>query len=123
MSASVDALRAPRAWVYLGAAIALELVGILFLKRSQGLALLVPAVLGYVAYGAAFGLLSRVMQVMVASTAYTLWNGLGAVGVTVGGWLIFDDQLTTVTAVGIALAMTGAILINVGRPETESTER
>lgn len=66
----VDRLPTRRLWVYLGAAITLELVGILSLKRSQGFTLFAPAVLGYVAYYALFGLLSRVMPAMPASTTY-----------------------------------------------------
>ena len=138
MTPDVPGLRPRRAWFYLSAAIALELVGIVFLKRSQGLVVPVPAVLGYPAYGAAFALLSRVMQVMPASTTYMLWNGIGAVGVTLGGWLLFGDSLTPLTAAGTAVAVSGTLLINVGgtgdsarhdenggerREQTQSTSR
>ncbi len=116
MSRGVDGLGPSCARVYLTGAIALELVGIVFLKRSHGLVLAVPAVLGYLAYGAAFILLSRVMQVMPASTTYMLWNGIGAVDVTLGGWLLFGDRLTPLMAAGIAAAVSGAILINVAGP-------
>lgn len=103
-----------RTWVLLAAAIVLELAGIVFLKRSLAFALLVPAMLGYLAYGAAFALLSRVMEVLSASTTYVLWNGCGSAGVTLGGWLLFGDRLTGLTVAGIALAVVGAILINTG---------
>ena len=123
MSGGVGRLRARRTWIYLGAAIALELVGVLSVKRSHGFALFAPAVLGYVAYFVAFGLLSRVMQALAASTTYMLWNGLGAVGITVGGWLFFGDRITAMTAAGIALSVTGAILINLGRTDPHWASR
>jgi small multidrug resistance pump len=72
-----------RAWFYLTSAIVLELFGIAWLKQSKVFTHLTPAVGGYLAYYAAFGMLGRVMRVMPASMTYTVWNGIGAAGVTV----------------------------------------
>lgn len=115
MTPGGDSILLRRAWIYLGAAIVLELIGIAYLKRSLALTHPAPAFIGYLAYYAAFGLLSRVMRVMPASTTYTVWNGLGAAGVTLSGCVFFGDRLTAGTATGIALTVAGAVLINTGR--------
>lgn len=92
-------------------------------KRSLALTYPAPALIGYLAYYASFGLLSPVMRVMPASATYTVWNGLGAAGVTLSGCVFFGDRLTAGTATGIALTVAGAVLVNVGRAADPSRMR
>lgn len=63
------------------------------------------------------------MRVMPASATYTVWNGLGAAGVTLSGCVFFGDRLTAGTATGIALTVAGAVLVNVGRAADPSRMR
>ena len=69
------------AWVLLLVAGFLEVVWAYFMKVSDGFSKFVPSVLTIVFMIASFALLSYAMKTLPLGTAYTVWTGIGAVGI------------------------------------------
>ncbi|GHD63262.1 DMT family transporter [Jeongeupia chitinilytica] len=96
-------------WLVLGIAVFTEIVWALSLKYVQ----LHPSpwiIAGSV--GLSFlnmALLSFAMKGIPAGTAYAIWTGLGAVGVTIGGIIWFGDPLGAVRVFFLALIVTGVV--------------
>ncbi|GAA3704142.1 MULTISPECIES: DMT family transporter [Sphingomonas] len=95
------------AWLILGIAVITEIVWALSLKWAamQGtlLASAVPVTLSFVN----MGLLALAMRGLPAGTAYAVWTGLGAVGVTVFGVVLFGEKLNPTQMAFIALIIVG----------------
>lgn len=102
------------AWVLLVFAIGAEVFATLSLKASDGFSRLWPS-LGVVAgYAVAFTLLAFVLKTLGVGPAYALWAALGTAGAAIGGWLIFNERLTSVTLVGIGIVIVGVVFITLG---------
>jgi quaternary ammonium compound-resistance protein SugE len=97
------------AWVILGVAVVTEIIWALSLKWAamQGtlLASAVPITLSFVN----MGLLALAMRGLSAGTAYAVWTGLGAVGVTIFGAVIFGERLAPIQIGFIALIIVGVV--------------
>lgn len=97
------------AWVILGVAVVTEIIWALSLKwaATQGTwaASAVPIVLSFVN----MGLLAMAMRGLPAGTAYAVWTGLGAVGVTLLGIWLFGEKVNTVQLGFIALIVVGVV--------------
>jgi len=95
------------AWLILGVAVITEIVWALSLKWAamQGtwLASAVPITLSFVN----MGLLAWAMRGLPAGTAYAVWTGLGAVGVTLFGVMLFGEKLNPTQMCFIALIIVG----------------
>jgi len=55
------------------------------------------------------GLLALAMRGLPAGTAYAVWTGLGAVGVIIGGMVLFGDRVTPVQAGFMLLTVIGVV--------------
>ena len=100
-------------WVFLAAAILSEVTATLSLKR----ALDHPALYAVVAAGyiAAFVLLTLTLkQGLGIGIAYGIWAGCGVALTAVASKVFFDEPLTTVMMVGIALIIAGVLLVETG---------
>ncbi len=97
------------AWLILGVAVITEIVWALSLKwaATQGswLASAVPITLSFVN----MGLLALAMRGLPAGTAYAVWTGLGAVGVTIFGVILFGEKLNTAQIGFIGLIIVGVV--------------
>lgn len=102
------------AWLLLVLAIGAEVIGTLSLKASDGFSRLWPSVAVVLGYGIAFTLLAFSLKTLNVGPAYALWAGLGTVGATVGGWLVFSERLSPLTLVGIAIVVIGVVAITLG---------
>lgn len=95
------------AWLILGIAVVTEIIWALSLKwaATQGtwLASAVPITLSFVN----MGLLALAMRGLPAGTAYAVWTGLGAVGVTIFGMILFGERVNLVQGAFIALIIVG----------------
>lgn len=100
------------AWLILAIAIASEVFATTMLKLSDGFSRLTPS-LGVVAgYGFAFFLLAIALKTIGLGTAYAIWAGVGTVGAVLVGVLVFGESLTLPAYIGIALVVTGVVLLN-----------
>jgi small multidrug resistance pump len=100
------------AWIMLGLAVCLEVAGVLGLRFSEGLTLLLPTVSALVAFTLALYLVSRVMKRLPVSVAYPVWAGGGTAGVALIGILMLGEVISVTKIVGILLVMGGVILVN-----------
>jgi quaternary ammonium compound-resistance protein SugE len=99
------------AWVLLFGAGFLEVAWAYFMKRSEGLTLLVPTLLTIVTMIASFWLLSLSMRTLPLGTAYTVWTGIGAVGAFLVGVAILGEAATPMRFIAAALITAGIALM------------
>ena len=98
-------------FVYLGLAIVLELLGTTFLKYTLGFTKLSPSlVVG------AFYFLSRSLQFIDLNIAYATWAGIGVVAAAIISMLVFHESINAIGAVGMALVVSGVVLLNLYGP-------
>jgi small multidrug resistance pump len=100
-------------YVYLALAIIAEVVATSALKSSQGFTRLIPSLVVVVGYAAAFYLLSIVLKTIPIGVAYAVWAGVGIALVTAVSAIAFDQMPDAPAVLGIALIISGVIVINV----------
>jgi quaternary ammonium compound-resistance protein SugE len=97
------------AWLILGVAVVTEIIWALSLKwaamQGSWLASSVPITLSFIN----MGLLALAMRGLPAGTAYAVWTGLGAVGVTIFGVILFGEKLNGIQMGFIALIIVGVV--------------
>ena|SRR5690554_4031797 len=101
------------AYLMLGAAIVLEVIGTSLLQASQQFTRLLPTVLMAVAYLSSFYLLAQALRVMPVGIAYAIWSGVGIVLITAAGYFLFKQTLDLPALIGIGLIIVGVLVINV----------
>lgn len=70
-------------------------------------------------FTAAFALLAAVLRRgMGIGVAYGIWSATGVVLTTALSWLIYDETVTGVMGLGIALIIGGVLLVELGSHET-----
>jgi len=98
-------------YLYLGLAIVAEVIGTTALKAADGFTNLWPSVLVIAGYGAAFFLLSLVLQRIPVGIAYAVWAGLGIVLVAVAGAVVYRQIPDLAALVGMALIVAGVVIM------------
>ena len=97
------------AWLILGVAVFTEICWALSLKWAATVgtwqASAIPIALSFVN----MALLALAMRGLPAGTAYAVWTGLGAVGVIIGGALLFEDRISPVQTGFMALIIIGVV--------------
>lgn len=95
------------AWVILAIAVVTEIVWALSLKWAATIgswqASIVPVSLSFLN----MALLAFAMRGISAGTAYAIWTGLGAVGVIIGGIVLFGEKVSVVQLAFMALIVIG----------------
>ena len=97
----------------LAAAIVAEVAATTALARSAGFTRLGPSVVVVIGYGAAFYMLSLVLQTMPTGVVYGLWSGLGVLLITLVAWIWGRQPLDLPAVAGLALIAAGVLVINV----------
>ncbi len=96
-------------WIILAVAVVTEICWALSLKWAATIgtwqASGVPIVLSFVN----MGLLALAMRGLPAGTAYAVWTGAGAVGVIIGGVILFGDKVSGMQAGFMALTVVGIV--------------
>ncbi|NRQ13376.1 DMT family transporter [Ensifer sesbaniae] len=91
------------AWILLIAASLIEIVMGLALKYADGWTKLVPSAVGIAAALGSVYLLTIAMRDLPAGTAYAAWTGIGSVGITVLGIVLFGDPVSWLRVTCIAM--------------------
>ena len=99
-------------YIYLGAAIVLELFGTMCLKLSNGFSNMLYAMITLICYGACFYLLSMSLKTVALNIAYATWCGLGIVLAAAVSKFYFHETITTPGLIGIILIVVGVVLCN-----------
>ena len=102
------------AWILLSIAIVAEVFGTLSLKASDGLSKLWPSLGVLVGYATAFTLMAMSLKKLDVGITYAIWSGVGIIGAAVGGLVFFDQQLSRITILGMAIIIVGVVVMNLG---------
>jgi small multidrug resistance pump len=102
------------AWVLLAIAIAAEIIGTLSLKASDGLSKLLPSIGVLLGYATAFTLMAMSLKKLDVGITYAIWSGVGIIGAAIGGVIFFDQQLSKMTMIGMAIIILGVVIMNLG---------
>ncbi|MFQ5458241.1 MAG: DMT family transporter [Myxococcota bacterium] len=105
-------------WLYLTAAIVLEVEGTTCMKLSAGFSRLLPSILIFAFYAASFTALTYALKRIDVSVAYAIWSGLGTVLITAIGMLYFREPATAVRFLSIALIIAGVVGLNLSSAHT-----
>ena len=100
-------------YVYLAVAIFAEVVGTSALKGTEGFSKPGPSLVVVGAYGLAFYMLSLTLKTIPVGVAYALWCRIGMALITLIGWLVLKQKLDTGAIAGIALIVTGVVVLSV----------
>ncbi|KQV98020.1 multidrug efflux SMR transporter [Rhizobacter sp. Root1221] len=102
----------PAAYGWLAGAIASEVLGTAFLQKSAQFTRLVPTLAMAVLYAASFYFLSQALRSLPLGIAYAIWGGLGIILTAAVGAIVFRQMLDAPAILGIALIVSGVIVIN-----------
>lgn len=100
------------AYVYLMVAIVAEVVATSALKASHGFTKLAPSMIVVAGYGASFFMLSLTLRTLPIGVSYALWSGIGIILITITGWVLYNQKIDLAGAIGMALIVTGVIVLN-----------
>jgi small multidrug resistance pump len=94
-------------WLFLSAAIVLEVAGTVSMKLSHGFSNALPSVLLFVFYGASFTCLNFALRTIDVSVAYAIWSALGLMLVAAIGILVLRESASALKLASIALIVAG----------------
>ncbi len=102
-------------WMFLAAAIVLEVAGTVSMKLSHGFTDSLPSVLLFLFYGASFTCLNFALRTIDVSVAYAIWSALGLILVAAIGILLLRESASLLKIGSIVLIVLGVVgLYSVG---------
>jgi quaternary ammonium compound-resistance protein SugE len=105
------------AWLYLIIAGVFEIVWAVSLKYTVGFTRLWPSVGNLIAMFLGVGFLSRSVITLPIGTAYAVWTGIGVVGTTALGMILFKDSREWFRFGFILLILIGIIGLKLTTPK------
>ena len=104
-------------WLILFIAIVLEVIGIAFMRLSDGLSRLWPTVAAAVFYTGSVGLIVVAAETIGIAVTYAIWSGLGTALVAAMGVIVFGEKLTPLRLASITAIILGVFGLKlVGSP-------
>jgi len=100
------------AYVYLGGAIALEVMATTAMKSSEGFTRLVPSLICGIGYVLSFYLLAQTLKTVPTGIAYAIWSGVGIVAISLIAWVLHGQKLDAGAMAGMGLIIAGVLVIN-----------
>jgi Membrane transporters of cations and cationic drugs len=94
-------------WILLFTAGLLEVVWATAIKYTEGFTKLGPSLFTLGAMGLSFYLLSVALRTLPLGTGYAVWVGIGAVGTAIAGIIMFDEAVTPLKLISLALVIAG----------------
>jgi small multidrug resistance pump len=104
-----------QSWLFLAAAILLEVAGTTSMKLADGFTKPWPSALLFVFYACSFVALTGALKHLELSVAYTVWAGLGTALVALIGVVHFQETFTLLKAVSMILIVAGVIGLSLAR--------
>ncbi len=96
-------------WFYLFLAGALEITWAVAMKKSDGFTVLIPSIITVVGYVASAVFLALALKQLSLGMAYAMWTGMGIVGTTLLGIILFKEKISVPQLVCIVLIVIGII--------------
>ena len=100
-------------YLFLAAAIILELLGTTLLKYTKGFTVVLPTVTCIIVYVMCFFFLSKALLNINLGIAYATWCGVGIVVSTLISVLIFKESISWIGVIGIIFIVIGCIILNI----------
>jgi quaternary ammonium compound-resistance protein SugE len=97
------------AWLYLLIAGLLEIGWAIGLKYADGFTKLWPSIFPVLTMMVSFYCLSLAVRTLPIGTGYAIWTGIGAVGTTILGIVLFAEPATLARLSCIALVLIGIL--------------
>ena len=98
-------------YLYLIVAIISEVIATSALKETLGFSKLLPSLIVVIGYSTSFYFLSLVLKYLPIGITYAIWSGAGIVLLNLIGYLIFNQKIDMICLIGIALIISGVVLI------------
>lgn len=102
------------AWLFLFLAIAAEVFATTCLKLADGFAKPVYLIGSAIGYPLSFFCFSLSLREIEISIAYAVWSGIGVIGTSILGVLLFREGLGLQKVLCIALITIGIVGLNLG---------
>ena len=67
-----------------------------------------------VGYVIAFSLMAISLKKLEVGITYAIWSGVGIMGAAIGGAIFFDQQLSRLNIIGMAIIIVGVVVMNLG---------
>ena len=104
------------AWLYLSATIGMEIAGRFLLKLSDGFAKWQWGTLSLLCYAVSFLFLAPALKLLPVGIVYAIWSGVGIIGVTTLGIVVFGDRLALARYDFISLILVGTVGLKLTTP-------
>jgi len=105
------------AWIYLFIAGILEIVWAVSLKYTVGYTRLWPTVGNFIVMFLGVGFLSKAVVTLPVGTAYAVWTGMGVIGTTALGIILFKEPREWFRLVFVLLVLSGIIGLKLTTPK------
>lgn len=89
----------------------LDIFANILLAASAGFKRKIPGFAALALVALAFYCLSLAVREMDLAVAYALWGSFGILGTSFGGWIFFHQKLTGRAFAGLAILITGMLLL------------
>ncbi len=99
-------------YILLAAAIITETVATMLLKASEQFTKILPSIGVILLYAVSFYCLSICQKVFPIAVVYAIWSAVGMIFVSFFAMIIFKQVLDLPAIIGIALIITGVLVIN-----------
>jgi len=104
------------AWIYLALAGLFECGWAIGLKYTDGFAKPIPSALTVAALVVSMWTLSLSLKTIPVGTAYAVWVGIGAVGVSVLGMILFGESRDIMRIICLLVIVAGVVGLNLTSP-------
>ncbi|WP_323785457.1 multidrug efflux SMR transporter [Thalassovita sp.] len=98
-------------YIYLLLAILTETAGTMALQASEQFTRIGPTILVVLGYAASFYFMALVLKFMPVGIVYAIWSGVSIALIAAMGKVFFNQQLDLPAYLGIALILTGILVI------------
>ena len=104
------------AWLWLSLAGALEIVWAVGLKYTDGFTRPVPSAITIAAMTGSVYLLALAVRTIPIGTGYAVWTGIGAVGASILGMILFGESRDAMRIASIVLIVAGIAGLKLSTP-------
>ncbi len=96
-------------WIYLFAAIALEISGTTCVKLSDGFTRVLPSIGMLLFYAASIACLTMAVKTIEIGVAYAIWSAVGIAVIAVIGAVFFHEHLTPAQLFFLTVIIAGVV--------------
>lgn len=101
-----------RPWIFLLAAVAAEIVGVIVMKLVAQQGAWTSLLFMYAMIGLSFFLLATAMEHIPMAVSYATWETLGLTVVALVGYRYFGESMAPMKVLGMGVLIAGVVLVN-----------